>query len=123
MKRVYVLLFGLAALIMQETGINAMAQGQEDMELQEEIRFNRAIAQGDFQRANELAITLINSRNESVRSQGNRLFALAQKIEADQAIAQRDFDRAVFLIETLDSIGQADIANMLRGKLRAARGW
>lgn len=123
MKRVYKLLFGLAALITQGTSINAMAQGQEDMELQEEIRFNRAIAQGDFQRANELAITLINSRNESVRLQGHRLFALAQEIAADQAIAQGDFNRAVFLIETLESMDRVDIANALRGKLRAARGW
>ena len=123
MKRIYIVLFSLVALITQETGINAMAQSQEDIELQEEIGFNRAIARGDFQRAYDLAITLINSRNGYVRLQGYRLHALAQAIEADQAIAQGDFDRAAFLIEALEPIDQADIANTLRGKLRAARGW
>ncbi|MCL5875063.1 MAG: hypothetical protein M1114_01165 [Candidatus Dependentiae bacterium] len=123
MKKVYILLFGLAALITQGTGINAVGQSQEEIEFQEKVGFNRAIARGDFQRAYDIAIRLIDSRDNDQSLQGHRLFALAQEIAADQAIAQGDFHRAVFLIETLESSNQTDIANALRGKLRAARGW
>lgn len=126
MKRVYILLFGLAALITQGTGINAMAQSQEDIQFQEEVGFNQAIAQGDFTGAYSIANNLINlgisTGNRNQISQGRRLNILTQVIEIEQHIERGDFIEAEQMINFLAKQRQADLANTLRGKLRAARG-
>jgi len=127
MKRIYIVLLSLVALITQETGINAMAQSQEEIEFQEEVGFNQAIAQGDFTRAYNIASSLINlglsTGNRNQISQGRRLNILIQVIEIEQHIERGDFIDAEQMINFLAKQRQADLANTLRGKLRAARGW